>query len=102
MRSRAFGVLLLCCFTSLLASQTSAPEKKFSPPYRRFRFTYSFTVKDIPAGAKLVRVWVPVAHSDEHQIVRLVNVKSPVQTSMGEEREYSNQILYAEIHNPVR
>ena len=65
-------------------------------------FNYTFTVKDIPAGAKLVRVWVPVAHSDDHQSVRLMHVTSPVQTRMTEDAEYGNHILYAEIHNPVQ
>ncbi len=103
MKPRLLASLLLLCFAaSLLNAQTAAPEKKFSPPSRKFRFTYAFTVKDIPAGAKLVRVWVPVAHSDEHQTVKLVNVKAPVQTSMGEESEYGNHVLYAEIHNPVQ
>jgi transglutaminase-like putative cysteine protease len=104
MNPRRFASLLaISCLTSLLAAQTAAPEKqKFSPPYRKFRFTYAFTVKDIPAGAKIVRVWVPVAHSDEHQTVRLMKVKSPVQTTMSEEAEYGNHILYAEIHNPVQ
>ena len=104
MKPRAFRSLLAVCFlSSALAAQTSAPPKqKFSPPTRKFRFTYSFTVKDIPAGAKLVRIWMPVAHTDEHQTVRLMNVQSPVQTTMGEEAEYGNQILYAEIHNPVQ
>ena len=104
MRLRALSPLLLsCCLTSVLLGQSTPAEKqKFSPPYRKFTFTYSFTVKDIPAGTKLVRVWVPVAHTDEHQTVRLVNVKAPVQTRMTEEPEYGNQILYAEIHNPTQ
>ena len=103
MRTRLFSFLLLVLVTaSLCTAQTSADKQKFSPPSRKFRFTYSFTVKDIPAGTKLVRVWVPVAHTDEHQTVRLLKVKSPVQTVMGEEQEYGNQILYAEIHNPAQ
>lgn len=104
MRFRSICVFLLSCFllTSLTA-QTSASEKpKFSPSSRKFRFNYAFTVKDIPAGTKVVRVWVPVAHSDDHQTVRLVSVKSPVQTRMTEDQEYNNQILYAEIHNPAQ
>jgi transglutaminase-like putative cysteine protease len=101
-RALASGFVVLFAI-SLAAAQTSAPEKQsFSAPSRKFRFTYSFTVKDIPAGTKLVRVWVPVAHSDDHQTVRLVNVKSPVQTKVSDEAEYGNQILYAEIHNPVQ
>ncbi len=99
---RLASLLAVCTLASLLAAQSAPDKQKFSPPSRKFRFTYAFTVKDIPAGAKLVRVWVPVAHTDEHQTVRLVNVKSPVQTTMGTESEYGNQILYAEIHNPVQ
>ena len=102
MKIRLLTSLLLVWFaTSLCSAQTSAPDKqKFSPPSRKFRFTYAFTIKDIPAGTKLVRVWVPVARNDEHQSVRLVNVKSPVQTRMSEEPEYGNQILYVELRNP--
>ena len=75
-----------------LHSPIVRPEKqKFSPPSRKFRFTYSFTVKDIPPGTKVVRVWVPVAHTDEHQTVRLVNVNAPVETEMTQEPEYGNR-----------
>ena len=104
MRFRLLSIFLLASLAvSALSAQTTAPDKqKFSPPSRKFRFTYTFTVKDIPAGTKMVRVWVPVAHTDEHQTVRLVNVKSPVQTRMTEESEYGNQMLYAEINNPVQ
>ena len=104
MKTRLFlpSLLLVLITASLSTAQTPAEKQKFSPPARKFRFTYAFTVKDIPAGTKLVRVWVPVAHTDEHQMVRLVNVKSPVQTKVGEESEYGNQILYAEIHNPTQ
>jgi len=101
MKHRVLASLLLAC-VSLSLAQTSADKQKFSPPSRKFRFTYTFTVKDIPTGSKLVRVWVPVAHTDDHQTVRLINVKSPVQTRMSEESEYGNQILYAEIHNPTQ
>lgn len=103
MRFRLLSSLLLALLLIPSLSAQSAPEKqKFSPPYRKFRFTYSFTVKDIPAGSKLVRVWVPVAHTDEHQTVRLVSVKAPVQTRMTEDAVFGNHILYAEIHNPVQ
>jgi transglutaminase-like putative cysteine protease len=104
MRTRLVTSLWLLCFAaSLCTAQTPTPDKqKFSLPSRKFHFTYAFTIKDIPAGTKLVRVWAPVARSDEHQSVRLVNVKSPVQTRLGEEPEYGNQILYVELHNPAQ
>ena len=96
------SLLLACVAVSLCAGQASAPEKqRFSQPSRKFRFTYSFALKDIPAGTRIVRVWVPVAHTDEHQTVRLVNIKAPGTTEMTQEKEYGNHIMYAEIHNPV-
>ena len=104
MRFRLLSSLCLALIlASFLTAQSSNPERqKSSPPARKIRFTYSFTVKDIPAGTKSIRVWVPVARTDEHQTVRLVHVTAPVQTRMTEDPEYGNQILYAEIHNPVQ
>src|ERR1039457_3065495 len=103
MKPRLLSSLLLACIAVSLASAQSAPEKpKSSQSLRKFRFTYSFTVKDIPPGTKVVRVWAPVAHTDEHQTVRLVNVKAPVRTEMTQEAEYGNRMMYAEVRNPVQ
>ena len=107
MKLRVLSSLLLACMSvSLCFAQSSTPEKQtenqpFSPPSRTFQFTYSFTVKDIPAGTKIVRVWVPVAHTDENQTVRLLNVKAPGKTEKTQEKEYGNHILYAELHDPA-
>src|ERR1035437_8787956 len=89
-------LLLTCIAVPLCPAQSSTSEKQ-QLPSRNFRFTYSFTVKDIPPGTKVVRVWVPVARSDEHQTIRLVNVKAPVHTKMTQEPEYGNHMMYAEI-----
>ena len=106
MKLRVLSSLLMACIAVSLCVAQSAPQKqpekqKFSPPSRTFRFTYSFTVKDIPAGTKVVRVWVPVAHTDENQTVRVLNVKAPGKTEMTQEKEYGNHIMYAEIRNPA-
>ncbi len=67
MRLRVVSSLLLLFFPAgQWVAQAASNAQKFSPPSRTFRFTYSFTVKDIPAGTKLVRVWIPVAQTDEH------------------------------------
>jgi transglutaminase-like putative cysteine protease len=102
MKLRVVSSLLLLLFVaSQLAAQPDASAKKFSPPVRTFRFTYSFTVRDIPIEAKQVRVWVPVPQTDLHQTVRLLAVKSPVRTRMTKDREYGNRMMYAEIKNPT-
>lgn len=100
MRLRVLSLLLLLFFVAgQLAAQVSSNTQKFSPPARTFHFTYNFTVKDIPAGTKRVRVWVPVPQSDEHQKVRVLSVKAPVKTKMAQDPEYGNRMMYAEIEN---
>jgi transglutaminase-like putative cysteine protease len=84
-----------------LAAQANSNAQKFSPPTRAFRFTYAFTVKDIPSGAKRVRVWVPVPQTDQHQTVRVMAVKAPVKTRIMQEAEYGNRMVYAEMQNPA-
>ncbi|HST09402.1 MAG TPA: transglutaminase domain-containing protein [Terriglobales bacterium] len=93
------SLLLLSGVACLLAAETASNPQKFSAPARAFRFTYNFTVKDIPADAKRVRVWVPVPQSDQHQTVRVLEVKSPVKTQMTQDHEYGNRMMYAEIQN---
>ncbi|MFZ0816416.1 MAG: transglutaminase domain-containing protein [Candidatus Sulfotelmatobacter sp.] len=84
-----------------LAAQATSQAEKFSPPSRTFRFTYNFTVKDIPSGAKRVRVWIPVPQTDQHQTVRVLSVKAPVKMRTTQESEYGNKMMYAEIQNPA-
>ncbi|MGH9547699.1 MAG: transglutaminase-like domain-containing protein [Terriglobales bacterium] len=92
--------LLLILAAHQLAAQTTSKTRKFSRPARSFRFTYNFTVKDIPAGARRVRVWVPVPQTDQHQTVRVLAVRAPAKTRMTAEPEYGNRMMYAEIQNP--
>ena len=100
MKLRALSSLLLLFLpVCLLTAQAASNAQKFSPPSRTFRFTYNFTVKEIPAGAKRVRVWVPVPHTDQHQTVRLLSVKGPGEKRMTQEPEYGNRMMYAEIPN---
>src|SRR5258707_519595 len=100
MRLRVLSSLLLLFFPACqLAAQATSNTEKFSPPTRTFRFTYNVTVKDIPSGAKRVRVWIPVPQSDQHQTVRVLAVKAPVKTRMTREPEYGNRMMYAEIQN---
>jgi transglutaminase-like putative cysteine protease len=99
---KAISLLLLLCFLAgQLSGQTTSNTTRFSPPSRAFRFRYSFTVKDIPADAKRVRVWIPVPPTDQHQTVRILAVKAPVKTRMTQETEYGNRMVYAEFENPA-
>jgi transglutaminase-like putative cysteine protease len=101
-RLRVRSSLLLLFFAAgQLVAQSPSNTQKFSPPSRTFRFTYNVTVKDIPSGAKRVRVWIPVPQTDQHQTVRVLAVKAPFKTRMTKELEYGNRMMYAEVQNSV-
>jgi hypothetical protein len=73
MRLRPLTVALLLLYVvSAVVAQTSAPSNKPASTSRKFEFTYSFRLKNLPAGTKVVRVWFPEAHSDDHQSVALL------------------------------
>lgn len=100
-RLRVSSSLLVLFLSAYQLSAQGANTSKFSPPARTFRFTYNFTVKDIPSGAKRLRVWVPVPQSDQHQLVRVLALKAPVKTRLTRDPEYGNRILYVEIAHSV-
>jgi transglutaminase-like putative cysteine protease len=102
MKLRSVFLLLLTFTTCGWAAQPAENARNtFSPPSRSFRFSYGFTVKDIPAGTKQVRVWVPIPKSDQHQTVRLINVKAPAKMQTNEEPEYGNRMMYLDLQNPT-
>ena len=102
MKLRVLSSLLLLFFpASLLAAEAASHAEKFSAPRRTFRFTYTFTVKEIPSGTKRVRVWVPVPQTDQHQTVRVLAVKAPTKTQMMRDPEYGNRMMYAAMQNPA-
>ena len=97
------STLLLCAAACAAFAQTGTPataKESFSPPERKFEFTYSFTLKDLPAGTKLVRIWIPVPPSDKHQSATMSRTDAPVGSKLGKDPEYGNQIRYFEIHDP--
>lgn len=75
--------LLLC------AAITSAQET------RHFTFHYGFTVKDVPAGEK-IRIWIPQAHSDAFQTVKVVSATGDLSLKKTHESKYGNEMYYAE------
>ncbi len=68
---------------------------------RKFEFTYAATLKNLPAGAHAVRVWIPMASTDAHQTVTLEKVQSTVPTRTTRETGYGNRMFYAEFRTPA-
>src|SRR6266513_809021 len=100
MKLRILPSLLLLLFSACqLGAQGTSNAQKFSPPSRTFRFTYNFTVKDIPSGAKRVRVWILVAQTYRHQSIRILAMKAPAKTRMTHAPKSVNRTIYAGIPN---
>ena len=57
------GALRVLCACTTLAAQ------------RSFTFAYALTVKDVPAGAHQVDIWLPVPHDDPKERVMQVTVR---------------------------
>ncbi len=102
------GVLLLGAgsevggIAAALADQKTPVETTADPlpaRTREFHFTYSATIKQLPAGTN-VRVWIPIPASNEHQSIATVNVRLPAKPVTGTELNYGNQVLYFKTKAP--
>jgi len=81
-------VLLPLLLFAVVAASAAAEDS------RHFTFRYEFTVRNITPGER-VRVWIPLAHSDQFQTVRLVSQTGDLSLKLTHESEYGNEMLYA-------
>jgi len=62
---------------------------------RHFNFHYTFTVKNVSLGER-VRVWIPLAHSDVFQDVKVTSKTGDLPLKQVRQPEYGNEVLCAE------
>jgi transglutaminase-like putative cysteine protease len=86
-----------CCST---APAQQVAEQKFLKPSesRTFSIEYVGKVAEIPAGAKKLRVWLPVPQDSTVQSIK--NLSFSKEAKFGVEPKYGNKIAYFEIDNP--
>jgi transglutaminase-like putative cysteine protease len=65
-----------------------------TPKQRHFTFHYSFIVKNVHIGEP-IQVWIPLAHSDPYQEVRVLAQKGDLPLTRTQEHEYGNWMLHA-------
>ena len=90
---QAFARVLLASLSLGLFASAQA-----TAPQRHFTFHYSFTVRDVTAGQPL-RIWMPLAHSDLFQDVKVIAEKGDLPLKHAREQEYGDEMLYAETPN---
>ena len=61
---------------------------------RHFTFHYAFSVRGVEPG-KPIQVWLPLAHSDRYQDVRVIATHGDLPLKQMRESEYGNPMLFA-------
>ncbi len=78
-----------------LSSLPLLPRLVMAQSVRHFKFHYAFTVKNVAPGAR-VRVWIPLAHSDAWQEVKVTSKTGDLPLKQVNQPEFGNEVLYAE------
>ncbi|ABF41397.1 transglutaminase-like protein [Candidatus Koribacter versatilis Ellin345] len=82
---RKLALFLLCLVVSLPA---------VSQQTRHFTFHYAFTVRNIEPGQK-IELWMPQAHSDDFQEVKILSVTSDLPLKPTRDTKYGNTMYHA-------
>src|SRR5262245_10849768 len=97
---RAVSAVLALSAVLLLAALRQDGQQPVSKEFlkpaesRTFSITYTGLVKEIPAGTRKLRVWLPVPQDSTVQQIR--NLKFSREMSVATEAKYGNKIAYAE------
>jgi len=86
---RLVPVMLLCSGLMLAGSARE----------RDFTFEYKATIKDIPAGAQKVELWIPIPHDDPYQRIADLHVDTPYPYTIST-GDQGNAILHLQIDHP--
>ena len=66
---------------------------------RQFQFEYKATVKDTPAGAKRLELWIPVPHDATFQKITGLQIDSPAPYKI-QTGQHGNRVLHLSVENP--
>ncbi len=68
---------------------------------RTFQLTYEVRLPTIPPEAKELKVWVPLAVSDQHQRIRRRVIQVPYPYRVTRDLQYGNDILFLKLRRPL-
>src|SRR4051812_19920889 len=101
MRKHTNAFATLCVSLALLSALAPLAASAVAPRERRLAFEYKTTVKDIPAGAKKVELWIPVPHDSPSQTIKGLTVESPYPYKL-HSMKYGNRALHLTVENPTQ
>jgi transglutaminase-like putative cysteine protease len=94
-RSHTLICTLLLGLFAVSITQPARAQTESAKRTRNFTFHYAFTVKNVTPGER-VRVWIPLAHSDRFQDVKVTAKSGDLALKRVAQSEYGNIVLYAE------
>jgi transglutaminase-like putative cysteine protease len=97
-RSRRAAIGLMAATLGLVPAGVRAGEE--NPRSRTFEMTYRATVRDIPAGAKALDLWLPLPQTDRNQAIHRLTIDAPKPVSIGQEARFGNQCLHVRVEAP--
>jgi transglutaminase-like putative cysteine protease len=94
LRKMSVFVLIMLAACAVRAEETEAPAGKSR---RKFQFSYKAVVKDVPADAKIVDLWIPVPQDNAHQKISDLKFDAPAQPEIGVDAATSNKIAHWQL-----
>ncbi len=96
---RSLVLALLSAIVVGLGMGATIEPKPVRPRERTVTFTYQTVVKDIPADAKRVALWLPVPHDSPFQRITDLTIDSPYPYHI-DSAQHGNRVLYLSLPNP--
>ena len=90
---------ILFVFAPMTVAGGKRDQQVGTPKSRTFRLDYGAMLNELPHGS-MVRVWLPVPQSDDHQKVKVLQPILPAEGKTATEPTYGNKILYFETKGP--
>lgn len=92
------AVLALLAMAALPASlRTAASPDTSAAASRSFELTYVVHVPALPAGAKQLRLWIPLPYHEKYQTIEHEKIESPVPYHIYSDSEYHNRYAYVDV-----
>jgi transglutaminase-like putative cysteine protease len=84
---------------ALMLAAITYPAVAQTPKERNFAFEYVATVKEVPAGAKDLDLWLPVPHDDPYQVISDLRIESPYPYQI-HSAQFGNKVLNVKVKDP--
>ena len=95
--TKRFIVAAACIIPCLAIGNTLIGPSISTPAERHFEFSYLAKIPAQPHDARILKIWIPLAQSDDYQSIEGLRMESPFAYARHRDPQYGNEYLYLEI-----